>query len=268
MWPRTPARWAREAIAGGMGWPERHTAAPQWRGRGSALERRRRWRRGGAAGIDPGTPQEAGAGKTAGPLRQKRHGPGKRQGAYGARGRGGLGGEEKGRGGGPGTSERRARAERAGRCVRSGAARAGANKKSDGGGGGGEGEGAGRGGEGGIEPGNPRAAVAGETAGPFRQKRRGSENTRAPPGRAGGVAGQAESVAQLRIHSRPDSTACASSRWLPWASGCAACAVDQPWLRHIHSRVSATINFFAEPDVGARPGTEQFCGCAHPCCDQ
>ena len=132
----------------------------------------------------------------------------------------------------------------------------------------GEGEGAGRGGEGGIEPGNPRAAVAGETAGPFRQKRRGSENTRAPPGRAGGVAGQAESVAQLRIHSRPDSTACASSRWLPWASGCAACAVDQPWLRHIHSRVSATINFFAEPDVGARPGTEQFCGCAHPCCDQ
>ena len=120
----------------------------------------------------------------------------------------------------------------------------------------------------GIGPGTPREAGAGKRAGPLRQKRRGSENTRAPPGRAGGVAGQAESVAQLRIHSRPDSTACASSRWLPWASGCAACAVDQPWLRHIHSRVSATINFFAEPDVGARPGTEQFCGCAHPCCDQ
>ena len=171
-------------------------------------------------------------------------------------------------GGGSGTS-REAGAGRAGRPLRQ-------KRRSKGGGDQkfgrrrrrGEGEGAGRGGEGGIEPGTPRAAVAGETAGPFRQKRRGSENTRAPPGRAGGVAGQAESVAQLRIHSRPDSTACASSRWLPWASGCAACAVDQPWLRHIHSRVSATINFFAEPDVGARPGTEQFCGCAHPCCDQ
>ena len=86
-------------------------------------------------------------------------------------------------------------------------------------------------------------------------------------GRAGSQ-GKAESVAQLRIHSRPDSTACAWSRWLPWASGCAACAVDQPWLRHIHSRVNATISFFAEADVGTRPGTEQFFECVHPCCDQ
>ena len=34
------------------------------------------------------------------------------------------------------------------------------------------------------------APAQGETAGPFRQKRRGSENTRAPPGRTGGVAGE------------------------------------------------------------------------------
>ena len=52
------------------------------------------------------------------------------------------------------------------------------------------------------------------------------------------------------------------------ASGCAACAVDQPRLRHIHSRVSATISFFAEADVGARPGTEPFFECVHPCCDK
>ena len=264
MWPRTPARWAREAIAGGMGWPERHTAAPQWRGRGSALERRRRWRRGGAAGIDPGTPQEAGAGKTAGPLRQRRHGSGKRQGAFGARGEAGRRGE-----GGGGASERRARAERAGRCVRSGAARAGANKKSDGGGGGG-GRGRGRAGaaKGELSPALPEQRLRAKRPDRFAKSGAGQKTPGRLRGGRAGSRGQAESVAQLRIHSRPDSTACASSRWLPWASGCAACAVDQPRLRHIHSRVSATISFFAEADVGARPGTEQFFECIHPCCDQ